>query len=265
MDLQVVLTNWKRPNNLPVIVRMIKAQDVACKIYVVDNHEESQPEFALPKKLYKEVTDVFKWQINTGPTCRFVPALVHHDCEYTIFHDDDVSIGPRAYSNLLAQAGEIGQFATISYRGQNIRMGKRSAWLRGKGVRYDRTWPVDVTCNLHLIRTRNITHAINLEWKLLDLLGQSRFFHHDDILLSFGLQQGTGHKSYLVPCRDGGINMRLRKLTRGHTGLAMSADTEHSSVRSQFVRQIVKCGFLPPRFTQGEQQLLLRKLELGPT
>lgn len=216
---QVILSNWRRPNNVKLILQQLADQTVRFdKIVVVDNGVEP-----LSDETLKYVDDLWKFPDNkVGPPCRFAPALIDFRTDYTLFLDDDMLPGKNMHKTLLAVAdAKNNMFATIGDIGRIYNLvGTRLVYER-MDVRRDNAFdpeyanglrPVDLTCRAHFVITRNVLTAMEFREHLIQKVGppdpdDADWSRHDDILLCHGIQAKTKYPSYILP--DGDKEIRI--------------------------------------------------------
>lgn len=76
MSLLVVLSNWKRPLNLPTLIESIHRGSLTPdRLIIVDNHPMQQTEFALPQRVRKQ-EEVYSIPNNLGPAGRWLAAVL---------------------------------------------------------------------------------------------------------------------------------------------------------------------------------------------
>lgn len=248
MSILVVLINYRRPQNLLEILPAVRAQSEPCKIVVVDNHPESEPECRLPSEVEASVDDVWRFKQNTGPSCRFAPALLTHDCEYVAFLDDDFVPAPRAIEHLLNTSKQVGEkFATIGEIGRHfpIAMDGNRVDYRYAPVnvgRMDVPRRVDMTCRSHFVRAEMVRHALELKWDLLKRYAGTDYpellYVHDDVLLCLGIQRATGYPSYVTAIGPPDTALVARELPDPH---AVHHRPYHKKIRSRLVS---RCGLV---------------------
>jgi hypothetical protein len=257
-DVLSILTNYKRPRNLRLIVDAFRRQTHSVDIVVVDNHPESEQQFALPNGL--DVEDIWRFRNNAGPPCRFAPAWMLHQYKYCLFFDDDLLPGSRAVEHLQATAALLnGRFATIGRFGRRFHGGNRDymGHYRGQGDwRYvprniklgNRPTPVDMTCRAHFVRADCMWRVLEFTWAMRTKHGDDShqkgdrrgWWREDDMLLALGIQRDTGYPSYLVPHGDPETSLRRAELPDKH---AHSRRPDHGHDRSRCVRMAVECGW----------------------
>lgn len=206
----LVISNYKRPTNIPLCLKAWKDQSVVPYIVVVDNSpcptDEQLPE-RYPNPIFEGADDVWRWTLNLGCPARFAPALCLYKHRYCIFADDDLIPGPRAIEHCLLVASSLGdRFSTLGQIGRLIDT------HRPEGKRYVSgncpTDPLslrecDITCRCYMVQTRLLHHMLTFRRYLYDTIvtdDDSKLLDiHDDILMSLGLQWSTGHNSYVIP------------------------------------------------------------------
>lgn len=250
MSVLVVLINYRRPQNLLEILPAVRAQSEPCKIVVVDNHPESEPECRLPSEVEASVDDVWRFKQNTGPSCRFAPALLTHDCEYVAFLDDDFVPAPRAIEHLLKTAKQVNdKFATIGEIGRifprAVDRGHLDYRYAPKNVtRTEAPRQVDMTCRAHFVRAELVRHALDLKWDLLRRYANTDYpqvlYTHDDILLCLGIQRATGYPSYMTPLDPTDTAIIAKELPGPN---AVHHRPGHKKTRSRLVSRCGRLGW----------------------
>ena len=237
----VILTNWKRPHNLPKIIAAFKGQTVMpAEMILVDNHPEGEPEFALSEELCsdaygREFTDVYRFETNAGPCCRFAGASFV-TTEFVLFFDDDMIPGPEAIEAYQQQADDLnGEFATLSDVGRIYRGGADKGYTirRGNcGRREDGPAKVDMTCRAHLVRSEYVAVAIRDRIRAAMDGGTVQMLRHDDIFLSQGIQLETGWPSYMSQNVGHDAKLRHKDLPAPHSGSGLP---KHDQSRNDLV------------------------------
>jgi hypothetical protein len=209
MATQAIITNWRRLNNVDLILERLYAQTVPfAKIIVVDNADGKNRYTHLGlEDMGHDKPDIWRFPDNGyGPPCRFAPALVNWRYKYTFFIDDDILPGPEAHAHLL-EAAELlhDDFATIGEVGRVYALNQPNyVYVRKDVLRLpERCTRVDLTCRAHFVRTANIKHAITMRDHLLAKFGAPQegpddWTRHDDILLCHGIQLYTDSCSYIT-------------------------------------------------------------------
>ncbi len=134
---EVVIVNWKRPENVRRIVAAFAQQKRLCSITLIE--AANQPQYALPQEVLRKADRHFIFSDNFGSFNRFVPCLGYM-APYTLFHDDDLLPGRHAIEHLLLCAAEHPHFSVMGEFGRHIS-------AEGKELTRDqrRSPPQDVT------------------------------------------------------------------------------------------------------------------------
>lgn len=210
-----VLTNYKRIMNLAQIVPAWRPQ--VDRLVVVDNAPfdemgTSEPE-SYPESVFNECDDVWRWTRNSGPPCRWAPALIDFDFDYVIFSDDDLVPEPTATAKLLEHAKMLSfrGWATIGPEGRDFIVGAPPRYKYGSSP-----GPTcSVTVQMHLVRRENVIDALLYREKLLKMFPDDAklLAVHDDLMLCFAAQRATGRMSYT--CGRSGVVAREIRDTLG--------------------------------------------------
>jgi hypothetical protein len=234
-QVEAVVINWRRPDNVAEVVRALKAQTLPCTVTVCDCHDE--PEFRLPRAALPYIDRLYRWRHNLGSFNRWVP-LGAYDHRYTFFVDDDMVPGSRCVEHFWSQAEELRTFGALGqigrivaangdYRADNVR--------RGPGFT-----EVDVLVRAFFVPTHCLTYVPQMR----AMLGLSHD-PEDDILLAVALSVQGGLASYLTPADpDPETLVNSRELPSPH---ARSARSGHSQARSGLLRDAIELGWRPIR------------------
>lgn len=231
----VVLTNYKRPQNMNRIIQAWKSQSVPTYVVVVDNSPHASQIGAFgepyPIAVLEKADDVWRIGNNLGPVCRFAPALMlAHDYEYCMFADDDFIPGSRAIETCMEVAQKHPTFATIGHHGRNFH--SINTCQTSISPRYKEDWmyqygnvqqrgepvPVDLTVRAHFIKTENVFYAIRMACRIINHYEGSSYSPiypssqektttkemckvHDDFLLCCG-NQIPDRQSLILPYSD---------------------------------------------------------------
>lgn len=242
---QVIVSNWRRPDNVVRILEALRNQTAPFdRIIVVDNGRENGT--AVPV----EARDgVHYWDfpdMGIGPPCRFLPALLDRNCLYTLFIDDDMLPGPGMHKHLQETADSLhGKFATIGEIGRIYGQSELGYEYRRMDVRRSSSpVKVDLTCRAHFVSTRDVIHALTLRNRVDDAFingrGADDLFRHDDILLCCGIQLATNEASYLTPKTEPDKSIEMLKLPEPH---AMWHRPKHMETRSRLIRRAAHLGW----------------------
>lgn len=194
-DVMVVLTNYKRPSNMPEVICGWKEQTVKPSyLVVVDNSPAGQHNY-----FSTLVDDVWRFTRNLRCSCRFAPALMIAEFPYVVFADDDIVPTVNAIELLLKEAELVGdKFTTIGPRGRNFKLDR----LPGRRYTYGNppVGKVDMTCCCHLVKQDDLRHLLDFKSGITSIFGEEGrdlSTIHDDMTMCLGVQMVTGHPSYL--------------------------------------------------------------------
>jgi len=245
-DLTIVLTNYRRPNNLKPILEAINNSTVLPERVVLVDNSGGVPRFSPARELTEVFHDVVHFEDNAGPSCRFAGAIFQ-PTKYCMFLDDDFVIGSQWVTTCLSVAAlHDDKFSTITGIARNCRGrggGSRKKYrLRGSNVPRDTKAArgIDVSCRGHFIKTRAVASAI--KWRLLakeEGLPESAL-RNDDMFLALGSQLDYGEMSYLAPAARPEQKMVFRNLSAPH---ACSAHSDHNHSRQVLIEWFTRKGW----------------------
>lgn len=238
-QVEVVVINWKRPENVAAVVQALRDQTAPCTITICDCHDS--PEFELPMQARLAADRVYRWEHNLGSFNRYVP-LGAYDHRYTFFFDDDMLPGRRCVEHFLACAtdlqafGGLGQIGRIVDPDGTYRSGEDVA--RGRGFT-----EVDIIVRALFVPTSCLVHAPQARALL-----QPGKDPEDDILMAVGLAMYAGLGCYLTPLDpDPATLVNMRELPSPY---ALSSRPTHDQSRSRLTRRAVSLGWSPLRSRQ---------------
>lgn len=209
-----VLTNWKRPQNVMECVDAWRPQ--VDRLVVVDNApfnpNPANENVPYPFELYSKYAadesnglyDVWRWTENSGPPCRWAPALIDgHNFDYVVFADDDLIPVPDAVSKMLNRARVMDNaFSTIGTEGRDF----RQSYMDKKYYTYkygNAPGPVvDLTVRMHFVRASLLYLALAYRTHLCERFGDEArklCSVHDDFLLCHGIRYKTRFPSMIIP------------------------------------------------------------------
>ncbi len=231
---EVVLINWKRPDNVSAIVDALILQTVPCTITVCDCHPSR--EFALAPVTLSKIDRVYRWTHNLGAYSRYVPCA-GYDHEYTYLPDDDMLPGSRCLEHFLDHA-RWGRFGVL---GQNGRRLKPDGVYRTAKVRRTRKYEeVDLVVRAYFVQTRNLPLIATTRW---DFGLQGATDAEDDILLAVAMQLKAGLGCYLTPhSSDEETSVVKTPLPSPH---ALSQRRDHLARRTDLLRRAQAMGWEP--------------------
>ncbi len=199
---QVVIVNWRRPSNLPRIIKAFRNQTVPCWLTVCD---VGGKQHRLPEDVLVSLDSWFVWDINHGGFNRLIPAFAY-PCEYCWFHDDDMVPGPHLLEFLLSWSHL--PFAVMGQTGRRV-----------VGQEYRVVEPskhpeeVDFVCRGYFVRTSRLPHILRYTHDV----GLARdFILEEDILMAAAIQANTGEKAWITPRSPPGAEMNARELPAPH-------------------------------------------------
>lgn len=199
--IEVILINWKRPENVAIIAEAFRAQSVPCKLKLCDVSTE---DFRIPARTRNLFDEVFTWDRNYGCYNRFV-IVMSVQSETLWFHDDDMKPGPHFVAFLESQNLEGG---VGSQRGNRV-MGEYYQDV----PRTAETQRVDFNCRGYYLRTED-THYVHTFMNRFQLWDYSK---HDDILMAKAIQFYTGRCAQLFPSSEPETSMNIENLPEPHS------------------------------------------------
>lgn len=239
-DVTVVLTNYKRPENVVEISRVFAKQNPR-KTIVVDN-SPMDSEFRLPTANL-EADDIIRFHENAGPCCRFV-AIPLITTPLVLFFDDDMLPAPQCLEHLdwcgeqrewqFSTLGQIGRRYKTCRRGRKYRISRRNV------KRSERFEPVDMTCRAHYVQTRFLHHAIAMRTFCMSKGATPEQLNNDDIFLCQGIQAATELPSYLIPSCETEKNIKCTDLPAPH---ALNARPGHAESRDSLLALCREAGW----------------------
>ena len=231
---EVVLLNWRRPDNIRRIIQAFRAQGRFCSITVIDAADK--PEYALPKDVLKSAHRHFIFSHNFGSFNRFVPVLGYM-APFTLFHDDDLLPGPNAVEHLLLCAAEYPHFSVMGEFGRHITPEGKELTRDMPRLR-QKVQPVDFLVRSYFMRTANLKHLFHAAADM----GIHRVECEDDLLMCTSIQRAT--KYPCVVTRDGGKNasLAMEHLPEPH---ALWHRKDHFDRRAEFIRTQMAAGWRP--------------------
>jgi hypothetical protein len=232
-QVEVVVINWKRPDNVADIVQALKRQSMPCTVTVCDCHEGAG--FGLPDRALPYIDRLYRWRHNLGAYSRYVP-LGAYDHKYTFFLDDDLLPGTRCVEHFWQQAERLGTFGALGQLGRIVAAdgGYRTQDIpRGPGFT-----EVDVLVRAFFVATESLVHIPPVR----AMLGESSD-PEDDLLLAVGLAMQAGLACYLTPADpDRETLVNQRELASSYARYARPA---HLPTRSRLLHNAVGLGWKP--------------------
>jgi hypothetical protein len=235
-QVEVVVTNWRRPQNIVKILEAFRNQSVPCTLSVVDAGGE---EYRLPAEAREMADNIYTMSQNYGAYNRYIPLANYHR-EFTYFHDDDMLPGTRAMEHFIASARQVPHGALFGQMGRRI-----VDEYKPSGVRRDveRCVSVDMVVRGYFVRTEHLYTIIRFR----NLMGKQ--VREDDMLLAWGIRSFTDKGIYVTP-DSGDPEERINKaeLVTSH---ALSEDRDHLTMRTRFWQEAKALGEGLPRMRDG--------------
>lgn len=230
-DIEVVVVNYKRPDNLPPILQAFRAQSVPCSATVIECAPEPQWEAQVDPQLCDRRLRMHQ---NFGAYNRFLGGFIHEK-EFTYFHDDDMLPGQRLLEHFLRTAELVPQFGVLGQFGR-VFPAEMKRYSAQNVARADHPVPVDMIVRGYFVRTRHLHYMLPLKW-MLGFTG----VQEDDMLLSCGLRMFGQLQSYLTPLSpDPEEKMVRRGLPSPY---ACSSRPGHFEIRSQWLQRLAEAGW----------------------
>ncbi len=218
IKVEVVIVNYRRPGNLPAIIKGFRAQSEPCRITICEVAKG-------PERLTQAVRDTVDAVIdltdNIGGLNRYVAANAFR-LPYTWFHDDDMVPGRRMIEGFLRYTG-------LSYGvlGQMGRAVRKAGFAK---IQYpEKPTLADFLVRGYWVQTRDLASIQRFLWKAWDL-GFNGGVREDDILLAKSIEAFTGRRAIVVPPLPDG-RMNQLDLPEPH---AQAGEKNHKIARRHF-------------------------------
>lgn len=246
-SVHVILTNWKRSQNLPTIVQAFECQTIAPARITICNNGPDQNAAHLHLCTEQALRDCRIWTFpddGIGPTCRFAPGVFGVGrFKYTLFFDDDMAPGPGFIERLMADAAFLGDaFATIGGKGRRSRDSEYVA----RNVRQVASRPVavDTTVRAHFVHTHRLTMVFQFISDVHSVAGrptpEANWLGEDDILLCCAIQTYARLPSYLTRLADLDHRMEATRLAATD---AFGAKPHHRELRGKLLGYAARAGW----------------------
>lgn len=255
---EVVLINYKRPQNISQIVNAFRNQTVGCHIALID--AASSPEFGLTEEVRQSVDHLFTWTPDCGPYTRYVPIAVYSH-EFTYFHDDDMLPGSRVIEHFIKAADSIKEFGVLGQMGRYV--DATGAYIARDIRRKERLVPVDVVVRGFFVRTKHLPAVLQQRLNLGLVPDPSL---EDDLLLCTAMNMIHGLTNYMSPADDD-PETRMNK-SELRSDFARQRRAIHFENRTEFCQRAIGAGWVPlskrgEPSTQDEPNMI-RTPALGP-
>jgi hypothetical protein len=238
MPVEVVVLNWRRPDNVRRIVAAFRQQREHCTVTLIDAAHGS--EFAVNADTLRAVDRYFLFSHNFSGYNRFIP-LASYTAQYTYFHDDDMLPGPRTVAAFLRHAESQTEFAVLGQEGRILRGGhyKFSRAATEDGLR-----EVDFVVRGYFVRTVLLQHFLG--W--VRTVGGGESCRDEDLLLCSAARQ-AGFKIGVMRPRSPLEKMNQEELPSPHS---ISAAPGHFNRRDSLVQRLQRLGWRTVERMLGE-------------
>lgn len=189
---EVVLCNWRRPGNIPIIRDAIRAGTERVTLTLIDASETKE------NACTTEGFDRVFRMPNLGSWNRIVIAG-GYDSEYTLLIDDDVLPGPTMVATFLKFAQQVSDnFAVLGFKGRDWQDGKVQIVDDPKGEDHK---IVGWLARVYFFKTRDIHHGVGERNRIGNRLRLPSV--HIDAVVCKGITRATGQPCYVLPSSPG--------------------------------------------------------------
>jgi FkbM family methyltransferase len=232
---EVVLINYKRPQNIAQIVNAFRNQTVGCHVTLID--AAPSVEFSLPEEVRQSVDHLFTWTHEFGPYNRYVP-IAAYSREFTYFHDDDMLPGSRVIEHFTRVADSVTDFGVLGQMGRFV--DATGAYIARDVRRTKHVVPVDIVVRGYFVPTKHLP-AVMQQRLNLDLLPDPSL--EDDLLLCTAMNMIHGLTNYISPADD---DPETRMNQAGlRSAFARQGRGIHFEERTEFCRRAIDAGWVP--------------------
>jgi hypothetical protein len=177
-EVEIILTNWKRKNNLPILIGTMREQSVPVTITLIDNaHKDTE---AVDTWVINKVDKYFRIKNNPyGPFIRFA-CHGFYDAEYLFVYDDDMIPGKECVSHFLNHAKANPQYGLL---GQFGRIFEGDQYNFNKVKRLESFVPVDICICAYFLH-RSILPSIDEVKCRIIFNDWTQLFIEDDMILA---------------------------------------------------------------------------------
>lgn len=245
---EVVLINWKRPDNIKKVIARLREQTWPITITLVDC--AAGPEFQLPNDVKQSADNLYTLHENYLCFNRYVPAFNYHS-DFTLFLDDDMLPGKKCVEHFVKASrdrkdcslfGQIGRKFWKQYQARTIPR------------KHQEFVPVDLIVRGYFLRTRCLPDVLRLRLEL------DQSVRNDDMLLAVAIGRITQSPILLTPL-DGDPEslMNLEELPAPY---AAADEPDHRSSREAFWVEVNKAARkLTPNKHKDNLRICLRGIE----
>jgi hypothetical protein len=230
--IEAVIINWKRPENVALIVEALRNQTVPCTITICDCH--LSPEFSLDDKTRSMADRIYRWEHNLGAFSRYVP-LGGYDHLFTYLADDDLLPGPKCLEHFLKHSN-LTDFGVLGQRGRRI--GEDGTYNTERVKRSRKLEEVDIIIQGYFVQTKNLHVVPRLRW---EMGMQAQTDTEDDFIICVAMQLYGNLNCYLTPKdSDKETRMNYCELPSPH---ALAKRSDHKDRRTAFAQEAAKYGW----------------------
>ena len=179
-QVEVVLTNWKRKNNLPLIIDAMRNQNVPCTITLIDNAPDESN--AVEPHVSDQVDKYFR--ISRHPYSSFLRYASHgfYEGDYLLIYDDDMIPGNECVSHFLNHANENPDYGVLGQFGRVVQSGVYS--FRDIPQSKNRFTEVDICVCAYFVRSVPVMACIDQLKKIVISRKKDFLLQHDDMILA---------------------------------------------------------------------------------
>lgn len=178
-SVECVIVNWKRKNNIPLIVEAMRSQSVPCTVTVIDNASDDID--AVDEGVSRSVEKYFRIKEHPyGPFIRFMCGNFYGS-NYLYFCDDDLAPGPRCLEHFLNHVETDNSIGVLGQLGRIITGNK---YLIKDAPRGRQTFTeIDICIRAYFVKSLVLTNIKDISEQIF-LKRKNDLFWHDDMLLS---------------------------------------------------------------------------------
>ncbi len=239
---EVVLINYKRPDNLRIILEAFKSQTVPVFITLINVPADTK--YELDAETLAKFDRVFTWTHNFGPFNRYVP-LASYSHEFTYFSDDDMAPGVRCIENFLIQADAIKNFGVIGQQGRIL--DPDGMYKPRDVIKKDVPVEVDFVVRGYFTKSENL-YGLSVLRNNMHMQPDIKL--EDDLLLCVSMSYICGLQNYLIPLnKDKETKMNRRNLSEEG---ARNQRADHFADRTAFCNKAMELGWRPIKWKNAE-------------
>ena len=234
--IEVVIINWKRPNNVQKIIQALKIQTIPCTITICDCHPSDN--YALPESTIQKIDRLYRWKHNIGGYNRYLP-LAAFDHPYTFFIDDDIYPEQRCLEFFLNSALKLNnKFSVLGQYGRIILPDGR--YFARTIEREKEFKEVDFIVQAYFVKTSNLHHLLRFRWEIGYFEDE---LPEDDLLLCAALKYYQDLRCYLTPWDENEETLLNKHIL--DESFALSDRENHLYQRQLFIDRIIYYGWKP--------------------